>query len=93
MNAAKMKAIMALIDDMDENMLGDIKSKMSDKMDMPEMGKPDVKITKVAVIPKKEMEDSEEEDNEDKSTLEGILPKEGDEEDPLAKLRKKFAGK
>ncbi len=96
MNGAKMKAIMSLINDMDDDMLKgvDMKSKMTEME-----SKPEVKITKVAMLPKKpEMEikeDDEEmktEDNEDKS-LADMLPKEGDEEDPLFKLRKKFSGK
>lgn len=93
MNSAKMKAIMSLINDMDDDMLKgvDMKSKMTEME-----SKPEVKITKVAMLPKKpEMEDDEEmetEDNEDKS-LADMLPKEGDEEDPLFKLRKKFSGK
>jgi hypothetical protein len=95
MNSAKMKAIMSLINDMDDDMLKgvDMKSKMTEME-----SKPEVKITKVAMLPKKpemEMEEKEEmesEDNDDKS-LADILPKEGDEEDPLFKLRKKFSGK
>jgi hypothetical protein len=97
MNSAKMKAIMSLINDMDDDMLKgvDMKSKMTEME-----SKPEVKITKVAMLPKKpEMEIKEEddeemktEDNEDKS-LADMLPKEGDEEDPLFKLRKKFSGK
>ena len=95
MNSAKMKAIMSLINDMDDDMLKgvDMKSKMTEME-----SKPEVKITKVAMLPKKpeiKEEDDEEmetEDNEDKS-LADMLPKEGDEEDPLFKLRKKFSGK
>lgn len=87
---------MSLINDMDDDMLKgvDMKSKMEGSEIEPDAAK--VKITKVAMIPKKpEMEEDEEmgtEDNEDKS-LADILPKEGDEEDPLFKLRKKFSGK
>lgn len=94
MNSAKMKAIMSLINDMDDDMLKgvDMKSKMTEME-----SKPEVKITKVAMLPKKpemkeEDEEMEAEDNEDKS-LADMLPKEGDEEDPLFKLRKKFSGK
>lgn len=83
MNQAKMKALMALIDTMNDNVVGDMKGMKEDK--------PDVKITKVAVIPK---EDEEmEKDNSDVPSLEKMLPKEGDEDDVLAKLRKKFTGK
>lgn len=86
---------MDLINDMDDDMLKgvDLKGKMTEME-----SKPEVKITKVAMLPKKpemEMEEKEEmesEDNDDKS-LADILPKEGDEEDPLFKLRKKFSGK
>ena len=90
---------MSLINDMDDDMLKgvDMKSKMEGSEIEPDAAK--VKITKVAMLPKKpEMEikeDDEEvetEDNEDKS-LADMLPKEGDEEDPLFKLRKKFSGK
>lgn len=96
MNSAKMKAIMSLINDMDDDMLKgvDMKSKMTEME-----SKPEVKITKVAMLPKKpemeikeEDEEMETEDDEDKS-LADMLPKEGDEEDPLFKLRKKFSGK
>ena len=94
MNSAKMKAIMSLINDMDDDMLKgvDMKSKMTEME-----SKPEVKITKVAMLPKKpeikeDDEEMETEDNEDKS-LADMLPKEGDEEDPLFKLRKKFSGK
>lgn len=92
MNSAKIKAIMSLINDMDDDMLKgvDLKGKMAEME-----SKPEVKITKVAMLPKKpemEMEENEEEDNDEKS-LSDMLPKEGDEEDPLFKLRKKFSGK
>ena len=96
MHSAKMKAIMNLINDMDDDMLKgvDMKSKMTEME-----SKPEVKITKVAMLPKKpemeikeEDEEMETEDDEDKS-LADMLPKEGDEEDPLFKLRKKFSGK
>ena len=96
MHSAKMKAIMSLINDMDDDMLKgvDMKSKMTEME-----SKPEVKITKVAMLPKKpemeikeEDEEMETEDDEDKS-LADMLPKEGDEEDPLFKLRKKFSGK
>ena len=43
-------------------------------------------------IKEEDDEEMEAEDNEDKS-LADMLPKEGDEEDPLFKLRKKFSGK
>lgn len=83
---------MSLINDMDDDMLKgvDLKGKMAEME-----SKPEVKITKVAMLPKKpemEMEENEEEDNDEKS-LSDMLPKEGDEEDPLFKLRKKFSGK
>ena len=87
---------MSLINDMDDDMLKgvDMKSKMTEME-----SKPEVKITKVAMLPKKpemeikeEDEEMETEDDEDKS-LADMLPKEGDEEDPLFKLRKKFSGK
>lgn len=98
MNSAKMKAIMSLINDMDDDMLKgvDMKSKMEGSDIEPDAAK--VKITKVSMLPKKpemEMKEDEEmetEDNDDKS-LADMLPKEGDEEDPLFKLRKKFSGK
>ena len=91
----KIKAIMSLINDMDDDMLKDVdlKGKMTEME-----SKPEVKITKVAMLPKKpemEMEENDEmetEDNDEKS-LSDMLPKEGDEEDPLFKLRKKFSGK
>lgn len=91
----KIKAIMSLINDMDDDMLKgvDLKGKMTEME-----SKPEVKITKVAMLPKKpemEMEENEEMetgDNDEKS-LSDMLPKEGDEEDPLFKLRKKFSGK
>ena len=95
MNSAKIKAIMNLINDMDDDMLKgvDMKDKMENSKMEPDAAK--VKITKVAMMPKPMEEESEEESegNDDMQSLEKILPKEGDEDDPLAKLRKKFQGK
>ena len=95
MNSAKIKAIMNLINDMDDDMLKgvDMKDKMENSKMEPDAAK--VKITKVAMMPKPMEEESEEESegNDDMPSLEKILPKEGDEDDPLAKLRKKFQGK
>lgn len=97
MNSAKLKAIMELIDQMEEKVLS------KKKGDIPETGK--VKITKVAVMPN--MMEDEDEDNEDLATSiidkkdeeneEIPTPKkeEGDEDETsaLERLRKRFSGK
>lgn len=90
----KLKAIMELLKNMDEDMLKgvDMKGKMEETLD----AKPKMSITKVAVMkPKMEESEGEEKEYEDEesSDMSDWMPKEGDENDPIAKLKKKFTGK
>lgn len=87
----KLKAIMELLKNMDEDMLKgiDLKGKMEDSEALSD--KPKMSITKVAVV-KPKMEESEMEDEEE-SDMSDWMPKEEDENDPLVKLKKKFTGK
>lgn len=85
---SKMKAIMNLINDMDEDILK--KVSLGDKMEE----KPDVKITKVSLIPKEKMEEKEDEteEKEDNEKLSSLIPESDEnEEDPIVRLKKKFS--
>ncbi len=88
----KLKAIMELLKNMDEDMLKgiDLKGKMegSETLD----AKPKMSITKVAVM-KPKMDEGEMEDEEEESEMSDWMPKDEDENDPLVKLKKKFTGK